>query len=200
MLSPEHWPVLGTLALMGFLDTLGTLVALGAAAGALDERGNLPRIERPMIVDAVSSMASALLGTSTSGAYVESATGIRDGARTGLASVVTALLFVFTLFFVPVAAFLQAMPFVYAPALVVVGVLMLGSARRVAFHDLVEGIPAFATIALTVFTYNIANGIAAGLLLAPLTRQLAGRGREIRPAAWALAAVCLAYFVWGLRH
>jgi AGZA family xanthine/uracil permease-like MFS transporter len=200
VLAPEHWPVLGTLALMGFLDTLGTLVALGAAAGALDERGNLARIERPMAVDAVASMASALLGTSTSGAYVESATGIRDGARTGLACLVTAVLFLGTLFLVPVASLLQSMPFVYAPALVVVGVLMLGSARHVAFHDLVDGIPAFATVTLTIFTYNIANGIAAGLLLAPLARVVGGRGREVAPAAWFLAAVCFAYFGWGLRH
>ena len=200
VLAPEHWPVLATLALMGFLDTLGTLVALGAAAGALDERGNLAKIERPMAVDAVASMASALLGTSTTGAYVESATGIRDGARTGIASVVTATLFALTLFLVPLAAFLQAMPFVYAPALVVVGVLMLGSARHVGFGDLVEAIPVFFTIVLTLFTYNIANGIAAGLLLAPLVRALAGRRREVAPAAWFLAAACLAYFVWGLRH
>jgi len=200
ILRPEHWVVLGTLALMGFLDTLGTLVALGSSAGMLDEKGNLPRIERPMAVDAVASMASALLGTSTSGAYVESATGIRDGARTGIASVVTAGLFLLTLFFVPVAGMLQAMPFVYAPSLVVVGVLMLGAARRVAFDDLAEAIPAFATIGLTIFTYNLANGIAAGLVLSPLARVATGRRREVRPEAWALAAACAAYFVWGLRH
>ena len=200
ILEPRHWAVLGTLALMGFLDTLGTLVALGAAAGALDERGNLERIERPMAVDAVASMASALIGTSTSGAYVESATGIRDGARTGVASAVTAGLFLLTLFLVPVAGLLQRMPFVYAPSLVVVGVLMLGSARRVAFHDLAVAIPAFATIGLTLFTYNIANGIAAGLLLSPLALLAHGRVREVRAAGWALAAACCAYFVWGLRH
>jgi len=200
ILAPRHWAVLGTLALMGFLDTLGTLVALGAASGTLDEKGNLPRIERPMAADALASMASALLGTSTSGAYVESATGIRDGARTGIAGVVTASLFLATLFFVPVASLLQSMPFVYAPSLVVVGILMLGSARRVAFHDLVEAVPAFATVALTIFTYNIANGIAAGLVLAPLARVAAGRRSEVDPAAWALAAACLAYFVWGIRH
>ncbi|MCM2270531.1 MAG: NCS2 family permease [Thermoanaerobaculia bacterium] len=200
VLAPALWPVLGTLALMGFLDTLGTLVALGAVSGLADERGDLPAIERPMAVDAVASMASALLGTSTSGAYVESATGIRDGARTGIASAVTALLFLATLVFLPVAGVLQSMPFVYAPALVVVGVLMLAAARRVRFDDLASAIPAFAVIALTIFTYNIANGIAAGLVLSPLARVAAGRRREVAPAAWALAAVCAAYFVWGLRH
>jgi AGZA family xanthine/uracil permease-like MFS transporter len=200
ILEPRHWPVLGTLALMGFLDTLGTLVALGAAAGLLDERGDLPRLERPMAVDALASMGSALLGTSTSGAYIESATGLRDGARTGLAALVTAALFGATLFVAPLARMLQAMPFVYAPALVVVGVLMTRSAREVAFGDFAEAIPAFATIVMTVFTYNIANGLAAGLLAAPCARVAAGRARETRPAAWLLAAVCLAYFVGGLRH
>ncbi|HEX9798708.1 MAG TPA: NCS2 family permease [Thermoanaerobaculia bacterium] len=200
VLAPRHWAVLGTLALMGFLDTLGTLVALGSVAGIADERGDVPRIERPMAVDAVASMASAVLGTSTSGAYVESATGIRDGARTGIASAVTALLFLSTLVLLPLAGLVQSMPFVYAPALVVVGVLMLASARRIPFDDLVAAIPAFATIALTVFTYNIANGIAAGLVLAPCARLVAGRRHEVAPAAWWLAAACGAYFVWGLRH
>ncbi len=200
ILRPEHLAVFGTLALMGFLDTLGTLVALGAASGELDERGNLPAIERPMIVDALSSMASALVGTSTSGAYIESATGIRDGARTGIAAAVTGVGFLAALFLAPGAAALQAMPFVYCPALVVVGVLMLRSARSVAFDDLAEAIPAFATVALTLFTYNIANGLAAGLVLAPLARLAAGRRREIPPAAWVLAALCLSYFLFGIRH
>lgn len=200
ILEPRHWPVLGTLALMGFLDTLGTLVALGAAAGLLDERGDLPKIERPMAVDALASMASAVVGTSTSGAYIESATGLRDGARTGMASVVTAALFAATLFVAPVARALQAMPFVYAPALIVVGILMLRSARDVQFGDLAEAVPAFATIALTLFTYNIANGLAAGLVAAPLARVAAGRGRETGAAGWLMAAACLAYFVFGLRH
>ena len=200
ILEPRHWPVLGTLALMGFLDTLGTLVALGAAAGLLDARGDLPRIERPMAVDALASMGSALLGTSTSGAYIESATGLRDGARTGLAALVTATLFAATLFLAPLARTLQAMPFVYAPALVAVGVLMLRSARDVEFADVAEAVPAFATIALTLFTYNIANGLAAGLLAAPLARLAAGRARESSRASWLLAAACLAYFLFGLRH
>lgn len=200
ILEPRHWPVLGTLALMGFLDTLGTLVALGAAASLLDERGDLPRIERPMAVDALASMGSALVGTSTSGAYIESATGLRDGARTGLAAVVTATLFGATLFLAPLARTLQAMPFVYAPALVAVGVLMLRSARQVEFGDLAEAVPAFATVVLTLFTYNIANGLAAGLLAAPLARLAAGRPREARLSTWLLAAACLAYFLFGVRH
>ena len=95
VLRPELFPVLLTLFLMGFLDTLGTLVGVGAAAGLLDEKGDLPEIEKPMLVDAVSCVFAGLVGTSTSGAYIESAAGIREGARTGLAAVVTAALFAF---------------------------------------------------------------------------------------------------------
>ena len=153
-----------------------------------------------MAVDALSSIASSLLGTSTSGAFIESATGIRDGARTGLASVATGTLFLATLFVLPAAGALQSMRFAYAPALVAVGLLMLGAARRVEFDDLAEAVPAFATIALALFTYNIANGVTAGLVLAPLAKSAAGRVREVRAGAWVLAAAAASYLAFGLRH
>src|SRR5438128_1255026 len=152
-------PVLLTLFLMSFLDTLGTLVAVGAAGDMLDAQGNFPEIERPMMVDALSCMFGALVGTSTSGAYIESATGIKDGARTGLAAVTTAVLFAASLFFLPLIEPLQQLRFAYGPALVAVGMLMLGSVTKIDFADLTEVVPAFATIAMMVFTYNIANGL-----------------------------------------
>src|SRR5262249_37184151 len=157
--------VLLTLFLMGFLDTLGTLVGLGAAAGMLDEKGNLPEIERPMMVDAAACMFSGLVGTSTTGAYIESATGIRDGARTGLAAVTTGVLFLASLSFIPLVEPLQALRYAYGPALVIVGLSMMASAREIDYDDLTELLPAFVTIALVVFTYNIANGLTAGLAL-----------------------------------
>jgi AGZA family xanthine/uracil permease-like MFS transporter len=118
-------PILLTLFLMGFLDTLGTLVGVGAAAGMVDEKGNFDQIEQPMMVDALTCMFSGLVGTSTSGAYIESATGIREGARTGLAAVTTAALFAASLFFIPLIEPLQNLRFAYGPALIAVGVLML---------------------------------------------------------------------------
>ncbi|MCM2315057.1 MAG: NCS2 family permease [Thermoanaerobaculia bacterium] len=193
-------PILLTLFLMSFLDTLGTLVGVGAAGKMLDEKGNLPEIERPMTVDAVACALSGLVGTSTSGAYIESATGIREGARTGLAAVTTGLLFAASLFFIPLVEPLQAMRFAYAPALIAVGVLMIGSIREVALDDLTELAPAFATIAVMVFTYNIANGLTAGLVLWPVMKLAAGRWREINGGAIALAIVCLLYYVFGLPH
>jgi len=200
VLEISFLPVLLTLFLMGFLDTLGTLVGVGAAGGLLDEDGRFPQIERPMLVDALSSTLAALVGTSTSGAYIESATGIREGARTGLAAVTTAGLFALSLFFIPLVEPLQRLHYAYAPALVVVGLLMVSSVRNVDFDDLTELVPAFATIVMMVFTYNIANGLTAGLLLYPLVKAGAGRGREVSGGAWVLCALCASYYVFGLPH
>ena len=200
VLQPRLLPVLLTLFLMGFLDTLGTLVALGSAAGLLDEEGNLPEIEKPMMVDAATCMLSGLVGTSTAGAYIESATGIRDGARTGLAAVTTGVLFLASLFFIPLVEPLQSLRYAYAPALVVVGLLMIASARHIAYDDMTELVPAFATIALLVFTYNIANGLTAGLALHPVVKVAAGRAREVRPGAWVLAAMSFLYYGFGIPH
>jgi AGZA family xanthine/uracil permease-like MFS transporter len=193
-------PILITLFLISFLDTLGTLVGLGAAAGMLDEGGNIKEIEKPMLVDAVSCMFSAVIGTSTSGAYIESAAGIREGARTGLAAVTTALLFAAALFFIPLFAPLQQLHYAYGPALMAVGLLMLASLQRIDFADLTEAVPAVATIAMMLFTYNIANGLTAGLVLYPVFKVLAGRWREIHGGAVVLALLCLVYFVFGLPH
>ncbi|HUI06364.1 MAG TPA: NCS2 family permease [Verrucomicrobiae bacterium] len=193
-------PVLLTLFLMGFLDTLGTLVGVGAAGGMLDEKGNFPQIERPMMVDALTCMFSGLVGTSTSGAYIESATGIREGARTGLAAVVTGLLFGASLFFVPLIEPLQNLRFAYGPALVAVGVLMLGSVKKIDFDDLTESVPAFVTIVMMLFTYNIANGLTAGLVVYPVGKVAAGRVKELNGGAVVLGLLCLVYYVFGLPH
>jgi AGZA family xanthine/uracil permease-like MFS transporter len=193
-------PILLTLFLMSFLDTVGTLVGVGAAGGMLDERGNFPQIERPMTVDAIACIVSGLVGTSTSGAYIESAVGIREGARTGLAAITTAALFALSLFFIPLVEPLQQLRFAYGPALIAVGVLMLDSVRRIDFADLTELAPAFATITMMIFTYNIANGLTAGLVLHPLMKLLAGRWREINAGSAVLAVLCLVYYAFGLPH
>jgi len=193
-------PALLTLFIMGLLDTLGTLVGVGAAGDMLDEKGDFPEIQKPMAVDALSCVFAGVVGTTTSGAYIESATGIREGARTGLASVVTAVLFAASLFFIPLLEPLQKLQYAYAPALVAVGLLMTGSFARIEFEDLTELVPAFVTITLMVFTYNIGNGLTAGLLVYPLVKAAAGRLREVKPGAYGLALVCAAYYVFGLPH
>ena len=193
-------PILLTLFLMSFLDTLGTLVGLGAAGGMLDGDGNFPQIEKPMTVDALACAIGGLLGTSTSGAYIESAVGIREGARTGLAAVTTAVLFGLSLFCIPLVEPLQQLRFAYGPALIAVGALMLDSIRRIDFEDVTELVPAFATIAMMAFTYNITNGLTAGLVLHPVMKLLAGRAREIRGGSVVLALLCVVYYAFGLPH
>jgi AGZA family xanthine/uracil permease-like MFS transporter len=193
-------PILLTLFLMSLLDTLGTLVGLGAAANMLDEKGDFPEIEKPMLVDAVTCAVAGVVGTSTSGAYIESATGIREGARTGLASLVTAMLFGASLFFIPLFAPMQSLRFAYAPALLIVGMLMLGAVAKIDFEDLTELVPAFTTVAVMVFTFNIANGLTAGLVLYPIMKVLSGRARELRAGAIVLAALCALYYVFGIPH
>jgi AGZA family xanthine/uracil permease-like MFS transporter len=200
MLKLSVLPILLTLFLMGFLDTLGTLVGVGAAGNMLDEKGNFPRIERPMMVDAAACMFSALVGTSTSGAYIESATGIREGARTGLAAVTTAFLFVGSLFFIPLVEPLQRLRYAYGPALIAVGVLMIGSIKRIDFEDLTEVVPSFATIVIMIFTYNIANGLTAGLVLYPIFKLLAGKRKQLNGGSIVLGLLCLVYYVFGLPH
>jgi AGZA family xanthine/uracil permease-like MFS transporter len=153
-----------------------------------------------MMVDALSCMFAALVGTSTSGAYIESATGIKEGARTGLAAVTTALLFAGSLFFVPLAEPLQQMRYAYGPGLIAVGMLMLGSAAKVDFGDLTELLPAFATITMMLFTYNIANGLTAGLILYPIVKLAAGRYRDLNTGSVVLALLCLVYYIFGLPH
>jgi AGZA family xanthine/uracil permease-like MFS transporter len=193
-------PILLTLFLMSLLDTLGTLMAVGAAGEMLDDRGNFPDLERPMLVDALSCMFGALVGTSTSGAYIESATGIQEGARTGLAAVTTAVLFAASLFFLPLVEPLQQLHYAYGPALIAVGMIMLGSVVRIDFADLTEVVPAFATITLMLFTYNIANGLTAGLILYPVIKLAAGRYRDLNAGSVALALLCLVYYLFGLPH
>src|SRR5262249_21292758 len=153
----------------------------GAAGNMLEDSGRFPDVEKPMLIDALSCMFSAIVGTSTSGAFIESATGIRDGARTGLAAIVIAICFALTLFFVPLVKPVQELKFAYAPALMLVGILMFGAARQLDFGDLTEAVPAVVSIALMVFTMNIANGLAAGLVLHPLLKLATGRVREIPP-------------------
>jgi adenine/guanine/hypoxanthine permease len=191
------WGFLGVMIsifVMALIDTMGSLIGVSARAGFLDERGNLPQIERPMLCDALATMFAALVGTTTSGAYVESAAGIHVGGRTGLTAVVVALLFAASLFFAPLVTAIP--PEAYGPALVVVGSMMIAPIARIDFDDPTESLPAFAVIALMSFTYNIGIGITAGLVLYPLLKLAAGRAREVRAGLWVLAALSALFFAF----
>jgi len=200
VLTLEHLPILLTLFLMGFLDTLGTLVGVGAAGNMLDKDGNFVDVEKPMVVDAISCIFSSLVGSSTSGAFIESAAGVREGARTGLATIVTGLLFACCLFFIPLLEPMQKLTFAYAPALMAVGLLMLGSISKIDMDDLTEATPALATIAMMIFSYNIANGLTAGLVLYTVIKIGTGRFKDINSGSIILSLMCLAYFIFGIPH
>ncbi|MBZ5532184.1 MAG: NCS2 family permease [Acidobacteriia bacterium] len=187
------FPVVLTVFIMAFVDTMGTLIGLSARAGFLDKEGRLPQIERPMLVDAVTTTLAPLIGTTTSGAYVESATGIEAGGRTGLTSLVTALCFALTLFFAP---FVSAIPAqAYGPAMIIVGLFMLEPITRIDFKDYSESIPAFAVVTLMCFTFNIGVGITAGFVLYPLLKLVKGEVRQIKPGMWILTALSLMFFI-----
>jgi AGZA family xanthine/uracil permease-like MFS transporter len=194
LLSWGFFPVVLTILVMAFVDTMGTLIGVSARAGFLDKDGNLPQIERCMLADALATTFAPLVGTTTAGAYIESATGVEAGGRTGLAAVVTALCFVAALFFSP---FVSAIPAqAYGPALIVVGLLMLAPITRIRFDDYTELIPAFAVVGLMSFTYNIGVGITAGFVLYPFCKLVSGRAREVRGGLWVLALLSLLFFIF----
>ncbi len=188
------FPVVLTIFIMAFVDTMGTLIGLSARAGFLDKGGDLPQIERPMLVDALTTCVAPAIGTTTSGAYVESATGIEAGGRTGLTALVAAGCFALTLFFAPFVGSIPAQA--YGPALIIVGLFMLEPITRIDFSDYTESIPAFAVVTLISFTFNIAIGIMAGFVLYPLCKLVAGKTRQVKPGLWVLTGLSLLFFIF----
>jgi AGZA family xanthine/uracil permease-like MFS transporter len=193
-LTWKAFPVALTIFIMAFVDTMGTLIGLSARAGFLDKDGNLPQIERPMLVDAVTTTLAPMLGTSTSGAFVESATGIEAGGRTGIVSLVVAACFAAALFFAPFVGAIPAQA--YGPALIVVGLFMLAPITKIDFEDYTESIPSFAVVALMAFTFNIAVGITAGFALYAFCKLVSGRVREVKAGMWVLVALSVLFFVF----
>jgi adenine/guanine/hypoxanthine permease len=193
-LSPKAFPVVLIIFVMAFVDTIGTVIGLSARAGLLDEKGDLPEIEKPLMADAISNMVAPVLGTTTTGAYVESAAGIEEGGRTGFTAVVVALLFLLALFFSPIFAAVPA--HAYGTALIAIGVFMIAPIAKIDFRDYTELIPAFLTIVLISFTYNIGVGMTAGLISYPLLKTITGRRKEVPFPLWLLAAMSLSFYIF----
>ncbi len=175
-------------------DTMGTLLGTGARAGFLDKHGRLPKVNKAMLVDSIGTAGGAMLGTSTVTTYIESTAGISEGGRTGFSSVVTGILFFMTLFLAPLAGLIPAEA--AAPALVIVGVLMVGAVMKINFDDFTEALPAFLTIIFMPLAYSIADGIAFGFIAFPLVKLVAGRPKEVHWLLYVLAAVSLVHFFW----
>jgi AGZA family xanthine/uracil permease-like MFS transporter len=181
-----------TFFFVDFFDTAGTLVGVGQAGGFLDSDGQFPDIERPLMADAVGTTVGGMLGTSTVTTYIESASGVKEGGRTGLTALTVTVLFIASLALVPLAA---AVP-LYAShiALVVIGIVMLRNVVDIAWDDITDTIPAGLTILIMPFTYSIAYGIAAGIVSYPIVKLAAGRSDDLRAGHLALAAAFVIYF------
>jgi AGZA family xanthine/uracil permease-like MFS transporter len=193
-LSAAMIPIVIIFLFMDVFDTMGTLIGVGEQAGLMRD-GKLPRAERAMLADAFGTVAGAALGTSTVTSYIESAAGVEHGGRTGLTAVTVAVLFVVALFFYPIVAMVGSYPPITAPALVLVGAMMVRNVTKIEWHDYTEGVPAFLTMIGIPFFYSIADGIALGLITYPVIKSFGGRG-EVRWGTWLLAVVLLLYFVF----
>ncbi len=178
-----------------FFDAMGTMVGLATEAGSIDKDGNIPNVEKVLLVDAAGAVVGGAAGVSSNQIFVESGSGIAEGARTGLASVVTGLLFIVAMFLTPL---IYLVPFeAVAPALVVVGYLMVSQVGKIDWSDIGIAIPAFLTIALMPFTYSIANGLGAGFIAFALIRLFQGRAREVHALMWVVAAAFVLFFSVG---
>jgi adenine/guanine/hypoxanthine permease len=179
---------------MVLFDTVGTLVGVGEQAGFIKDN-QLPRAKEAFVADALGTTAGACLGTSTVTSYIESATGVEAGGRTGLTSLTTAALFLLALFFSPVIAMVGGYAPLTAPALVLVGAMMLRNVSKIDWDDPTESVPAFLTLLGIPLSYSIADGLALGFISYPVIKLLTGRGRSVHWVLHVLAVLLVIYFV-----
>ena len=181
-----------TLLLADFFDTMGTMIAVGAEGDLLDSEGTPPKTREILVVDSLAAVAGGMGGVSSNTSYIESATGVGEGARTGLASVVTGCLFFLSMFIAPLVSMV---PYEAAtPALVIVGFLMMTQVAEIDWTDLEIAIPSFLTIAMMPFSYSITNGIGAGFLSYVVLAVARGKVKQIHPLMWLTAVLFLVYF------
>jgi AGZA family xanthine/uracil permease-like MFS transporter len=183
-----------SLLLADFFDTMGTMTAIGAEAGLNDAAGTPPNAHRILVVDSLAAIAGGAAGVSSNTSYIESASGVGDGARTGLASVVTGVLFLLATFFTPLVSAIPSEAAV--PALVLVGFLMMQQVTEIDWRDTEIAIPAFLTVVLMPFSYSISVGIGVGFVAFVLIKVVVGKAREVHPLMWIVAALFVVYFAY----
>lgn len=175
-----------------FFSSLGTALGVGSKAGFLDEKGNLPEINKVFQVDSVAATLASVCSIPVLVTYLESASGVEAGGRTGLTAITTAILFLLTLVITPIALMIPVAA--TAPVLILVGMSMLMGMRNIDYTDITEYLPAFLSIALTIFTFNVGNGISAALIAFVILKVASGRGKELQMAHYLLCAVLIYYF------
>ncbi|ELU09804.1 hypothetical protein CAPTEDRAFT_106912 [Capitella teleta] len=193
-LKPEMLGVIVAFMFVNLFDTTGTLIAVGDKAGLADANGKMQNMNRAMITDGTASWAGALMGTPTVTSYVESASGVAAGGRTGLVAVTVGVLFLLCMFLSPLAAMVPA--YATAGALIYVAVLMAGSLANIDWNDLTEAGPVLITAIMMPLSFSIANGIALGFIAYPLVKLLAGRASEVSISVWVLAALFVLKFAF----
>lgn len=186
--------VVFTFLFVDMFDTIGCLVGLASKVDALDENGKLPRVKEALFADAIGTTAGAMLGTSTVTTFVESASGIAEGGKTGLTSFVTGMLFLVSTLFAPIFTAIPAQA--TAPVLILVGVMMMSSVSKINFNDFTEAIPAFLTIAMMPLAYSIAEGLVFGIVSYTGIKLLSGKGKTVQPTMYVLAAFFVLKFVF----
>lgn len=192
VLTLKFFTVFFSFLFVDIFDTVGTLVGVSTQAGLLDKDGNVPKVKQALLADAIGTSAGALLGTSTVTSYIESSAGVAAGGRTGLTSLTTGLLFLLALFFSPI--FLLIPGAATAPALIIVGFLMMTPVTGIDFSDPTEGIPAFLAIVMMPFCYSIAEGIVYGVLSYVILKLFTGKGKQVPIVTWIVFAVFVLRF------
>ncbi|MDH6310716.1 AGZA family xanthine/uracil permease-like MFS transporter [Dysgonomonas sp. PFB1-18] len=190
--------VVFTFLFVNLFDTVGTLIGVVSKAGLADEDGNFPQMKKALFADALGTTVGAVLGTSTITSYVESASGVASGGRTGLTAVSTAMMFVLALFFAPL--FLMVPAAATAPALVIVGLFMISSVAKINFNDMSEGLPAFLTIVFMPFTYSIAEGIVFGMLSFAFIKVCSGKSKDVSVTVYVIAVLFLLKIILDASH
>ena len=188
----EFVTILLAFTMVDFFDTLGTLYGTAEKGGFLDKQGKLPRMKQALLADAIATTSGALLGTATTTTYIESGSGIAAGGKTGLTAVIVAMLFLSCIFLAPLAGVIPTSA--TAPALIMVGVFMMGSIKKIDLDDMKEAIPAFLTIVLIPLTYSIASGIGAGLIFYTIICLFTGKARELNPILIIIALLFIIKF------
>jgi adenine/guanine/hypoxanthine permease len=194
-INPRWLPFVAVFLFMNVFDTIGSVVGVTQQAGLMRD-GKLPRVERVLVVDAAGTVLGAALGTSTIVTYIESAAGVSAGGRTGLTAVVAGSLFFVALLFSPLIGMIGNYLPITAPALIIVGTMMMSNAAQIEWDDPSESVPAFLTLVGIPLAYSIADGLALGFISYPLLKILTGRGRQIGKMSYAVAALLVIYFVF----
>jgi len=196
ILGAFKWSLFGSifaLMFMDMFDSIGTLVACCSEAKMADKNGKIKEMDRLLAIDAGASMLGAVMGTSTTTSYIESAAGIEQGGRTGLTSVVTGILFLIAMLFVPVVGIVPS--YATAPALIMVGLFMIKEIKKIDFINMENAFPAFIIIIMIALSYSISTGLAFGFISYTLLKAMAGKLNEIKPTMWLITALAVLYFI-----